>query len=361
MFRTVSFLIVHGGFPKSGSTTIQKSIEKFISNRDTVVFKSSTFHKSNPTQASSHIRLLFDSERPPRGEVATPANKDTAMKDLEDFKSNVAQNKILSGEGFSNLERQDFDSAVDFLDPSRVEVRLVIRNPWDYQSAKFQHHLKVGISELTVNPLDYSKRVETFASYPTELFSFEDLVRSSSFVQTVLPEVGVGDVDPQNQGLTQPGLAFLWRCHLVEKHLNLDLSQGDRMVLRRVAKELPGKKFRLHPEDCNVLPSQFPDYGFDWQEPDRPEEDFWYLTDFLRPMNSEFSSMISQVPSKLPGVLSRLSPSGKENFNLVNRFATSEIDSSYDISHWLDERSKFFEFSPKLSFRRGLLRNRGRN
>lgn len=325
-------LIIHGGFPKSGSTTIQKSIERHEPDENVLVFKSSRLHKGNPTQASTHFQRAFSSNYSPK--VDSTFTGDKAKAELRTFRESKAKTKVLSGEGLSNMARLDFDSAIEFLRPDHTEVRLVIRNPWEYQSAKFQQHLKAGVTRLKVPPLDYEERLATFSSHTTKLFSFEDLVRSGSIARTLLPEVGVNDADAQNRGLTQAGIAFLWRLHVVKSNQNYTLANKDVSVFRRIARELPGRKFRLHPDDCNISRAALPNYGYDWQEPNHAESDFWKIQDFFRPLERKVILDISQLLNQSSLGLAQLSANGLKILEYVIRFAESEIPIDLNLSAW---------------------------
>lgn len=322
---------------KSGSTTIQKSIEKFQSDENVLVFRSGRFHPNLQTQASTHFRLAFASKTIATGTNFSRERQQTAIEELEFFRSAKGRSKVISGEGICSLGRAEFESAMEFFEPDRVEVRLVIRNPWDYQSSKFQHNIKFGKTKLHVGPLEYGRKIETFDSESTQLFSFEDLVKSGSLVKTVIPEVTVPDAVPQNRGLTSAGLALIWRTNLAEKHLNLSLTQNDRKIIRKIAGELPGRKFRLHPTDCGITDANLPDYGFNWKEPDPEVLGHWRMSDFFLPLEKDAILAIAQSAKSISNARCELSETGKLNFSLVSKFATSEIDANFDLSVWLKQ------------------------
>lgn len=325
-------LLIHPGFPKSASTTIQKSIEAFQSNDHVSVFRSESAWPEYPTQASTHFRMAFDPTHLKPRSNPRQLSAETATRELAVFKSGKAGIKIISGEGISNLPPTGFAKAIDFFSPDRVEVRIVLRNPWDFQSSKLQQHIKTGATNLQVDALDYESRLRTFASYPTRLFSFEDLVKSGCITETIFPEAPVKDVHPQNVGFTGAGLAFIWRANLVEKHLGVSLSREDRNLIRRIGRELPGERFQLHPDDCNLSIESVPDYGFNWKEPDRPRTEYWKLSDFFRPLDRDAANAVSKIPTQLSWIIDKLSPEAQKNLAIVSEFSVSGIEQNDNLS-----------------------------
>ncbi len=258
-----SGIIVHFGMPKTGTTSIQLSLMRRLSD--------ARFHyvKLEHANASYAVATGFKSDAAKfhrhRKEGTSPERlqqlKEDAVRRLNgELEAAAGRTAILSAEvifGFDEGELANLCGALEKHSPALTAVGY-IRRPKEFIESTFQQLVKGGRSEFAVDRLfpSYRKRVEKLDAvlgrkntllWPFEAGSFPGGCIVRDFCGRLGITFRAEDVTRTNEGLSRPALALLYAYRKFGPGYGVGpgVMRENKLLVKRIRK-LPGPRMRLH-------------------------------------------------------------------------------------------------------------------
>ena len=178
-------VIIHAGFHKTATTSIQKTFAKnrkqleklgfyyplfYLDDRliDNHSMPFSSLFMSNPEQYHMNARWKVD---------ANEANQQYEQQ-LNDILQKKLNKILISGEGISHLTESEISRMIEKIYSYGHSIRLIIfvRSPFSYLTSFMQQQIKGGISIEKANYSSTKSKIEKFISiFPeTEFYSFQE-------------------------------------------------------------------------------------------------------------------------------------------------------------------------------------------
>ena len=271
-------IILHVGFHKTGSTTIQRNLH---AHRETLAeqgfyYPSLAANKSVFTSLSTPLRTMFG----PAPENYTPNvrmgnNAPARIRELiasygEQFAEEAERADgrpiLISAEEVSTLKAEHLTAMRAFLEryADRIRVIAYVRRPYDFLCSIKAQHIKTGwlLSENRY-PASLPERIKAFREVfdPVEVYSFEAAVGHASgplghFADLVGIDVAAfGEISRENASPSDQALRLINGVN-EQQPLYLRGEKGERLLnpARKAWDinaffDIPGKKFRLTEEE----------------------------------------------------------------------------------------------------------------
>lgn len=258
-------IIVHAGFPKTGSTAIQNAL--FL-QRGRILREFGVLYPGFAVTHTKPVHAMFSKAgiSDPRFGAMTQAGFDAYAASARDaFEAELDRNDwsvaVISGEGIQYLDAAQWKRLVTWLQrwSDCVEVEFSIRDPLDFARSSVQQILKSGrrIEDVYGLPLVQNIR-DTMAraassGVVTRGWSFDAAARSSDglireFVRHLRLPDALGDLlatvrVPRNESLSAPAVAALaQRNAVLERPVAIDADELKRLLA------IKGDTFVLPPE-----------------------------------------------------------------------------------------------------------------
>ena len=255
--RPINRLIVSIGLHKTGSTSIQASLQGY--DRGGIRY-ADLGHRNHSTPLLQVLRpgyVRSEQRRDPslaaRGRVAA----EKARADLARELATPAKTLILVAEGLSLCSREEVERFRDMVRSRACSVEIVacVREPLGLMSSIAQQQLKRWRPRPAPLGVNYQARLEpwleVFGSVTFRLFDRSALV-GGSVVQDFLQVAGIDPATVEERGMNQSmsldaarWLACLWRSYPNIEEPRFRVARREAMALLTA---MPGDKFRLPPD-----------------------------------------------------------------------------------------------------------------
>ncbi|MBF7731743.1 hypothetical protein [Pseudomonas sp. N040] len=257
--------IIHIGMHKTGSTSIQQSLNGFVNDR----FRYADLdHTSNHSFAMSNLFSASDvSQNSQRANEINPAE---LKKDIEQAKRKLekairmqdGRHLIISGESISKLDKAALERLQSTLRPHFKRIRIVgyVRSPAAYISSIFQQFLKNRLPPLSADALyrPYRETFEKFdqvfgannvALWKFDPASFPDHCVVSDFCARLDIALPGDRIIRVNESYSRQviGLLYVYRTYAAQFNYPA-LHAGEANRLNMALKTLGNQRFRFSPQ-----------------------------------------------------------------------------------------------------------------
>jgi hypothetical protein len=257
--------ILHVGMHKTGSTSIQESLGKFVSEKQSLRLAGlKGFNLSIP------MIMMFSS---------TPAkNRNIRKRDLDIdkierinlkndklmrsmFAEDNSTDYIISGEGICNIEKDGLVKLRKYLESffSEIDVMAYVRTPKSFIESSLQQVIKGGSSNFNIHGKypkyrsRFEKFYEVFGSEHVKLWKFDPgKFVDGCVVKDFCTKIGLDysgiKVVRSNKSLSKEALAFIFSFRKSYAHgIGRDAINSNARLIRRLSR-LKNNKFRLSPD-----------------------------------------------------------------------------------------------------------------
>lgn len=259
--------ILHFGMPKTGTTSIQKTLHALAGRPDAGF----VYLSKRRTNANQLVATLFRAERFPRGRrgilrrllrLVLPSSRPSniARGYLVSSLAEAGQlPSILSSENIHRIRPEDLQALHALYRSAGVTPHAVgyIRSPKSFMESAFQQRLKTGLDTLDMARLypayqrSYEKFITVFGTDHVHFWPFEpSLFKNRCAVQDFFTRLGLPldkkQVQRVNESLSLHAtqMLYAYRKHAA-LHGGRAMGKGNRLLTFRLA-ELAGPKLRLH-------------------------------------------------------------------------------------------------------------------
>jgi hypothetical protein len=270
----MSMLVLHIGLHKTGSTSIQDSLQGYSAGRikylalgpsnHSVAIRTAFTDSPHPERDGIHARLGRTAEgvAKMREDIIERLNAQLSSRDFDKF--------VISGEGTTQLSiasLQEFKSmALKHVDPIRVFA--YVRDPAGFASSDYQQRVKTGYAGFELGKPNYRARLEKFLLvFGRENFSVKKFARDAlkdgsvvmDFCDTWDIPFDASKEVRANESLSLPvvQLVHLFNREGVPSKGSPQLTKGRQVLIRSLAEHFPGRF---------SLPEQFRAQAFDEED-----------------------------------------------------------------------------------------------
>lgn len=252
-------LFLHIGMHKTASSSIQNSMAGFSDGMTRYARLGNAAGENNHSVAlfmmfsenpEKHNRFTIKGHRPDRVDADVLRYKGLLMDEIAASEPAL----ILSGEGVTNLEREEVHNMRIFMAEHFTEMQVIayVRDPMGYASSIFQEKVKRGfLSKFQFGRADYKKRFAKFVSiFGHEAVSFTRFNRaafqSESIIDDFCAKVGVDSKRvlqvTSNESLSTECVALLYRWNKSRegRKVNPRLYRARNRVVNELRKSFPG-------------------------------------------------------------------------------------------------------------------------
>ncbi len=214
-------IIVHVGMHKTGTTSIQKTLNQYLNDPNFIYVK-----LNNPNH-SKEIFTLFEKKYHPgmksiSGKNLNKENKNTKRKLIESFQKHTAKKYIISGEAIRGMSPPALIRFKYFLEQYFYKITIVayIRPPKAYMESASQQVIKNGIKDLDIDKLypqycKFKKFFKIFGEENIKLWKFDpkDLLHHDvvlDFCQRLNMQIYPKNIVKDNESISKEALSLLY-------------------------------------------------------------------------------------------------------------------------------------------------------
>ena len=218
-------LIVHIGMHKTGTTSIQSSLNRFDNGKIRYARLSDVNHSIPVYTQFSNQRHQYHIHTT-RG--LSPSDIDAKVVEFRrDLDKELTQDRhtlILSGEDISLLESDSVKALKEYLTPHAERIRIVayVRDPAAFASSALQQYIRGGHGQASIPSPEYTNRFKAFVDHfgvdSVEFIRFDkDTLRGGSAVQDFCHLVGI---DPSEINERRGNESTTLECAQMIYHFN---------------------------------------------------------------------------------------------------------------------------------------------
>lgn len=285
-------IFIHIGSPKTGTTSIQNTLYNFCLENAA----DSDFHYINfsgkPTSNiftwifGSHFSDKLKLIEPDLSESDVASHKENFLSAFEEqITKNSSKKLVLSAEGFSNLDPEEFANFHSYVSTLAEEVTYVgyLRPYYDYYSSMYQQHLKQPFWRTSANSIDVSgKRVaRSLFKFYENFYAFSKIVGEKNFLVTEFEKarlhnnnvvadftqkagLNLGDYPERraNESLCQHGASALFLLNKYKpevKHEKKQLYRGYMSLVHKLTALQAGPKLKFSNQLNSTLLGHYPE------------------------------------------------------------------------------------------------------
>lgn len=268
-------LLLHIGMPKTGSASIQTALRHYDDGRTAYIDAGPRNH-SRFTEAMFLKLQHLEKKKPLQaGKDSDFQHQKAAM--LKKFEHSVGRKRrrfILSAEHLFHLNREASAKAIQFFRTYFDSIRVVgyVRPPRSYIQSAFQQRIKTGLSQLSLESLDYKTKFGKFLDCPeidsTTFRKFDpDLFPEGNVIKDFLTFFGGKlenqvDFEKENLSLSAEATALLYSLNRVLPPPLFEKSSfSQRQTLVKNLRHIGSGKMKLSE---SLMRPQFRDSDLTW-------------------------------------------------------------------------------------------------
>lgn len=214
-------IIVHVGMHKTGTTSIQRTLDKNLNDPGFIYVK-----LSNPNH-SRQIFTLFEAKNHPsineiRNQEVEKANRQTQNQLIENFQAHRNKKYIISGESIRTMSPSALQNFKSFLEQYFYKITIIayIRSPKAYMESALQQIIKDGTDHFDIhrtypNYQKFKQFFDIFGEENVQLWKFDpknfcnnDVVLD--FCQRLSIQIDPKNIIHDNESISKEALSLLY-------------------------------------------------------------------------------------------------------------------------------------------------------
>lgn len=262
-------IIIHIGMHKTGTTSIQRTLNKNLNNSSFAYIK-----LQNPNHSKEIFTLFEEKNHPSRDSIHnTEIEKNNALTEkklIDNFNQNIDKKIIISGESIRGISQSGLINFKIFLEKYFKKITIVayIRSPKGYMESALQQIIKNGTSSFNLNTdleriypnyRKFNHFFKVFGRKNVKLWKFDPKIFPHGnvvldFCQRLGIDMDIKDVINDNESISKEALSLLYIYRKFGPGYGIGpnaMQENHKLI--KILSSINGHKVKLSPNIVNNI------------------------------------------------------------------------------------------------------------